>query len=87
VDMIQQARYRIQKREAEQRAKQKRLNECREAFDKLEREEFAVSHPDYPKKVEKSQELAALRKELGQMMQEDFDLEDEYRRIVDDDTE
>jgi len=87
MDMIQQARYRIQKKEAERRAKQRRLNEYREAFDKLEREEFAVSHPDYPKKVQKSQELAALRKELNAMMQEDFDLEGEYRRIVDGNTE
>jgi hypothetical protein len=87
MDMIEQARYRIRHRQYEEQARQKRMDEYKAAYEKLEREEFLNSYPDAPNRYAKSLEIKTLKEELGAKMDEDFGMTDALNRLVDGDPE
>jgi hypothetical protein len=87
MDMVEQARYRIRQKQYEEQARQKRMDEYKAAYEKLEREEYRNSFPDAPNRYAKSLEIKALKEELGAMMDEDFGMSDAFNRLADGDTE
>jgi hypothetical protein len=83
MDGLEQAKYRIRNREFERAQRGRRRGEFKAALERLEREEFEVSHPDAKDKVAKMEEIRALRSEITSMMDEEFKLSEQYEQIAD----
>lgn len=83
MDVFEQAKYRMRNRQWEQDKKDRRMAEFRSALEVLEREEFLAAHPDEPNKVGKMAEIRSLRAEIGEMMNEEFGMDEQYKQMAD----
>jgi predicted aminopeptidase len=81
MDMIRQAQYRIDQREQERRFKEKRAAEYRAALEELDRQEHKANWPDNPKRVEQVAQIRTLKREIGQMQDEEYGMSEQLAEI------
>ena len=82
MNIIEQAQYRMRNREWEDGVKERRAAEFKAALEKLDEAELRASFPDNENRIQQLEQIRRTRAEITQMMNEEFGLEGEYRRIA-----
>jgi len=83
MNIIEQANYRMKNRQWEDGVKERRAAEFRAALERLAEAEYRASFPDNENRIQQLDQIRETRAEVTAMMNDEFGLEDEYRRIVD----
>ncbi len=83
MNVLEEARYRLRNKEWEDGVKQRRVRDFEAALDRLEREEHLASFPDNENRVRDLERIRAHKREILAMMDEEFKLSEQYRRIAD----
>ena len=73
----------MRNRQFEEDRKARRAAEFGAALERLDEKELRASHPDNPNRVSELEEIGRMRAEINEMLNEEFGLEDQYRRLID----
>jgi hypothetical protein len=63
--------------------KQRRAREFEAAIDRLEREEYLASFPDNPNRIRDLERVRREKREVLDMMNEEFKMDEQYSKIAD----
>jgi hypothetical protein len=83
MNVLEQANYRMKNREWEDGVKERRAAEFRAALERLDEAELRASFPDNENRIQQLEQIRRTRAEITAMMNEEFGMEDQYRRIAD----
>ena len=83
MDVLHEARYRLRNREWEDGVKQGRAREFEGALEKLEDTELRASHPDNENRVRDLENIRAQKREVLEMMDEEYGLSKQYKQVAD----
>ncbi len=83
MNVFEQAQYRIRSREWEDGAKQRRFVELQAALNRLDEAEYRASFPDNENRIQQLEEIRRTRAEVTAMMDEEFNMSEQYGKIAD----
>jgi hypothetical protein len=83
MNVLDEARWRLRSKELEDGKKQRRAREFEAAIDRLEREEYLASFPDKPNRIRDLERVRREKREVLDMMNEEFKMDEQYSKIAD----
>jgi hypothetical protein len=83
MNVLDEARWRLRSKELEDGKKQRRAREFEAAIDRLEREEYLASFPDNPNRIRDLERVRREKREVLDMMNEEFKMDEQYSKIAD----